>query len=397
MPPTDRTPGPGVLSLQQIVAQGQHVMTVCNACRYCEQFCPVFPAMEERLTFAEADLNYLANLCHNCGECLYACQYAPPHEFGINVPRTLAEIRLRSYEQYCWPRAFGAAFKAHGTLTALALAAGLTLLMFAATWMLNGDALHQSNPGGDFYAVVPHAIMVALFGSVGLFVLTALGAGAIRFWRDVNRGPAKGRSPERLALQPGLTAAALGRALREAMTLRHLHTTGVDCTSAEEVRTPWRRWFHHCTSYGFLLSFASTTVAAIYHTVFGWHAPYAYSSLPVVLGALGGAGLLVGPAGLFVLRRRRDPALGDPAQEGLDESFITLLFLTSLTGLLLLVLRDRAIMAPLLLVHLGLVLTLFVSLPYGKFVHGFYRTAALVKYAVETAPHPVVRSGSDTS
>jgi Fe-S oxidoreductase len=63
---------------------------VCNACRYCEQYCPVFPAMEERREFARVDLAYLANLCHNCGECLYACQYAPPHEFGINVPRTLA-------------------------------------------------------------------------------------------------------------------------------------------------------------------------------------------------------------------------------------------------------------------------------------------------------------------
>ena len=150
----------------------------------------------------------------------------------------------------------------------------------------------------------------------------------------------------------------------------------------------WRRWFHHCTFYGFLLCFASTTVAAIYHMVFAWHAPYAYTSAPVVLGTLGGAGLLVGPAGLFVLRRRRDPALADPAQEGLDESFIALLFLTSLTGLLLLVLRDRALMASLLIVHLGIVLALFLTLPYGKFVHGFYRTAALVKYAIETGREP---------
>jgi citrate/tricarballylate utilization protein len=385
MPPTERAPGQNVLALQQIVAQGQHVMTVCNACRYCEQYCPVFPALEERLTFAAADLNYLANLCHNCGECLYACQYAPPHEFGINVPRTLAEIRRRSYEQYCWPRAFGAAFSANGTLMALALAAALTLMMFAAAWTMNGEALRRPNPGGDFYAVVPHAAMVALFGAVGLFVLTALGAGAIRFWRDVHRGPAA-----------RLTFATLRHAVRDAMTLRHLHATGVDCTSAEEARTPWRRWFHHCTSYGFLLCFASTTVAAIYHTAFGWQAPYAYSSLPVVLGTLGGAGLLAGPAGLYVLRHRRDPALGDPAQEGLDESFIALLFLTSLTGLLLLVLRDRAIMAPLLLVHLGLVLALFLTMPYGKFVHGFYRTAALVKYAIETAARPDVKSASDT-
>ena len=76
------------------LAHGAHVLTVCNACRYCEQFCPVFPAMEQRVVFERVDLAYLANLCHNCGECLYACQYAPPHEFGINVPRTLAEIRL---------------------------------------------------------------------------------------------------------------------------------------------------------------------------------------------------------------------------------------------------------------------------------------------------------------
>src|SRR5262245_28073345 len=78
----------------ELVARGQHVMTVCNACRYCEAYCPVFQAMEDRFTFTQADLAYLANLCHGCGECLYACQYAPPHEFGINVPRTLGEIRL---------------------------------------------------------------------------------------------------------------------------------------------------------------------------------------------------------------------------------------------------------------------------------------------------------------
>ena len=62
-------------------------MQVCNACRYCEGFCAVFPAMARRLQFdSKADLNYLANLCHNCGACLHACQYAPPHEFAVNVP-----------------------------------------------------------------------------------------------------------------------------------------------------------------------------------------------------------------------------------------------------------------------------------------------------------------------
>ena len=354
------------------IARGAHVMTVCNACRYCEQYCPVFPAMENRLTFPRADLAYLANLCHNCGECLFACQYAPPHEFGINVPRVLAEIRAHTYEEYCWPRFLGAAFRRHGLVTSLALAAAFAAVMLAAAWALNPDALLRPGSGADFYSVVPHDVMVLLFGGVGLFVLAALVVAVTRFRRDIGR---TGRE----RAQPGAPLAAL----RDALTLRHLHASGEDCTTAEEHRTPWRRWFHHLTFYGFALCFASTSVAAVYHTVFGWIAPYGVTSLPVVLGTAGGIGLLVGPAGLLALRRRRDPALGDPAQDGLDEGFIALLWLTSATGLALLVLRHAPVMGLLLVVHLGVVLALFVTLPYGKFVHGFYRAVALLKYARE--------------
>jgi len=134
------------------------------------------------------------------------------------------------------------------------------------------------------------------------------------------------------------------------------------------------------------LCFASTSVAALYHVVFSWRAPYGYASLPVLLGTLGGAGLLIGPAGLFAVRRRRDPALADPGQDGLDTAFILMLFMTSATGLLLLALRGQPSMTLLLVVHLGFVLGLFLTLPYGKFVHGLYRTAALLKYASEANP-----------
>jgi citrate/tricarballylate utilization protein len=358
-----------------LIAHGAHVMTVCNACRYCEQYCPVFPAMENRRTFSRADLAYLANLCHNCGECLYACQYAPPHEFHIDVPRTLAGIRALTYEEHCWPRALGGAFRRHGVATSLALAAALSGAMLAAAWALNPAALLRPGDAADFYRVVPHAVMVSVFGAVGLFVLAALAIGAERFRRGIGRRPAS---------RPGASRAAL----RDALTLRHLHATGVDCTSAEERRTPWRRLFHHLTFYGFALCFASTTVAAIYHTFLGWVAPHGFTSLPVVLGTAGGIGLLVGPAGLLALRRRRDPALGDPAQAGLDEGFIALLWLTSATGMALLVLRHEPIMGLLLVVHLGVVLALFVTLPYGKFVHGVYRAVALFKYAREDREDP---------
>ena len=332
-------------------------MTVCNACRYCEAYCPVFQAMENRTSFAKGDLLYLANLCHNCGECLYACQYAPPHEFGINVPRTLAEIRLESYEEYCWPSFMAGLFRRSGVALSLALSAIATLVL----WTF----VQPSGARGDFYAVIPHDVMVGIFGVAGSLVVSALTIGFLR------------------ALNSSVMSTFRWTGLRDALTLRHLHATGEDCTRDVEVRTPWRRYFHHCTFYGFALCMMSTTVAAIYHTLLGWRAPYAYASLPVVLGTIGGIGLVVGPVGLLTQYRRRDSALKDPAQRGMDVSFIVMLLMTSVTGLLLLVLRGATIMPGLLVVHLGFVLGFFVTMPYGKFVHGIYRTAALLKFASE--------------
>jgi citrate/tricarballylate utilization protein len=268
--------------------------------------------------------------------------------------------------------------------------------MFVAAAATNGNALWSPGSAADFYAVVPHGVMVTLFGGVGLFVVLALSIGAQRARRDM--AGSSGSSPKPQANEgspnlhdgPSVAPAFRRRTVADVLTLRHLHGSGEECVTAEETRTPWRRMFHHCTFYGFMLCFASTSVAAIYHTLFGWEAPYAYTSLPVVLGTTGGLGLIVGPVGLFALRQRRDPALTDAAQEGLDASFLALLLLTSATGLALLVLRHQSVMGVLLIVHLGVVLALFLTLPYGKFVHGVYRTAALRKFNREDA----ARSGS---
>jgi len=344
-------------------ARARQMLVVCNACRYCEQFCPVFPAVERRTSFPVADLHYLANLCHNCGECLYACQYAPPHPFGVSLPRALAEVRADSYERYCWPPRLAEAFSRQGAKVALGLVAAFAVLLLAATSFASAPA-----PGSaDFYGVIPHDVMVGLFGLVFLLALAALGRSLAQYWRAI-RGVDLGFVPIRTWVA----------ALRDAVTLRHLHGGGVDCTSGLDDRLPWRRWSHHATLGGFALCFASTTVAAIYHSAFEWMAPHGYLSLPVVLGTLGGIGLVAGPVGLLISRERRDPALGDPAQRGLDSSLLVLLLVTSATGLALLTFRDTAALRPLLCIHLGAVLAFFVAIPYSKFVHGFYRLLALV-------------------
>ena len=355
-----------------LIAEGERIMTICNACRYCEGFCAVFPAMERRLSFAEADMNYLANLCHNCTECVHACQYTSPHPFGVNVPVTLAGIRLRSYEKYCWPQSLGSAFRHHGIVTVSGLAALLFLVMLGATRAM----VHQApSPTGDrtsFYSIIPHEVMVGAFGVAFVLIVMAIAVAVARYAKDTDRQKDEDLSSSIVA------------GLRDAFTLKYLHGSGENCTIEQNVRTPWRRWFHHMTFYGFLLCFASTSVASVYHFVLRWEAPYPFLSLPVILGTLGGVGLLTGPAGLWALRARRDPTTFDPGQEGLDRAFILLLAMTSATGLALLLFRDSAAMGLLLMLHLAIVLTLFVTLPFGKFVHGLYRVAALIRYARES-------------
>lgn len=354
-------------------------LAICNACRYCEGFCAVFPAMTRRLEFAQVDVHYLANLCHNCGACLHACQYAPPHEFAVNVPKAMAEVRRETYITYAWPQPLGALYKRNGLLLSLMLAAALSLFLVLAL-AFNGT-LWGGDLQGDFYRLFPHNLLVAMFLPVFAWAVFALGVGVTRFLRDV--GP--------FTSAQAATAGDLSGAAQDALTLKYLDGGhGEGCHNEDDAYSLSRRRAHHLTFYGFMLCFAATSLGTVYHYVFGWVAPYDLPSLPKVLGAVGGLMLMWGTAALFVLKWRRHPLHGDAAQAPMDYGFIALLFLTSLTGLLLWWLRGTDALALMLAVHLGVVMALFATLPYGKFAHGVFRSAALLRYAVERRqPNPI--------
>ena len=105
--------------------------------------------------------------------------------------------------------------------------------------------------------------------------------------------------------------------------------------------------------------------------------------------------LALGCAGLWRLRRTRHPQHVDAGSTGMDLGFIALLFTVAASGLALAVARGQAAMPVLLCLHLGAVLALFVTLPYGKFAHAVYRLAALLKYAVERRLPSTLRLGGD--
>lgn len=354
------------------LAEADRQMTICNACRYCEGLCAVFPAMEKHRTFADGDLNYLANLCHSCGACYQDCQFSPPHEFNINVPRTLAKVRNDSYKSYAWPGFLAGLFDHNGLAISIIAALGVAVFILGFIAFNDFDQLFSAHVGeGAFYRLMPHNAMVIIFGAAFVYAIVALCMGCRNFWRDsnaVNEVVGDGRS--------------IWQAMKDAGNLRYLDGGGVGCYNEGERPTDNRRLYHHLTFYGFLLCFAATSMGTIYHYGFGWQAPYPWWDLPPMLGKVGGVGLVIGTAGLMAAKWRRNDILVDESRTGMDAAFLLMLFLTGATGLALHGLRSTPAMGIMLAIHLGVVFSLFITMPYGKFVHGIYRFAALTRYAM---------------
>src|ERR1700744_3382314 len=321
----------------EVLDEADRLMTVCNSCRYCEGVCAVFPAMEMRRSFSDGDLNYLANLCHGCGACYVDCQFSPPHEFNVNVPKTLSTARAESYAAYAWPGALSGLFGRNGL--AISLIAALSVAVFVLGFVAYRDpaVLFGAHDGpGSFYELMPHNAMALLFGAVFVYAVLALVFSMRAFWRDISGDPPAG----------GLSAFL--QAVKDAGRLRYLDGGKDGCMNDDDAPTDMRKHYHHAVFYGFLLCFASTSVATLYHYLLGREAPYAWYDLPVVLGTLGGLGLVGGTIGLYRAKSARDPVLVDTPRVGMDVAFLAMLFLTGLSGLALLALRDTGVMGVLL-------------------------------------------------
>lgn len=355
------------------VKEARRVMEVCNACRYCGGFCAVFPAMEKRRSFSREDLEYLANLCHNCTGCFHACQYAPPQEFEINNPKVMAELRAETYEKYAWPGFLAKLFQRNGLAVSLISVAAVVVVLLLIIVLQGPEVVFSVHQGPNaFYQVVPYGVMLGVPIVIALFVTLAMFMGLLRFARGMGWPLSQLANPR-----------ILGSAIWNVLTLRYLGGSGDGCNYENETFSHKRRWMHQIVFYGFMLCLVSTTVAAIYDHFLHWPAPYPYFSIPVVTGTLGGLGLVIGTAGLLWLKVRRDQRPMAREQDGMDVAFSMLLFLASFSGLLLLVLRETAAMGFLLALHLGFVAAFFLVIPYSKFVHVTYRFLALARFAAE--------------
>ncbi|MDJ0834778.1 MAG: tricarballylate utilization 4Fe-4S protein TcuB [Gammaproteobacteria bacterium] len=346
--------------LSESIQEARRQLEICNACRYCEGYCSVFPAVHSRRAFDDVTVTHLANLCHNCRGCYYACQYTEPHEFALNLPAALANVRQQSWQDYTWPISLSRAFHRSGVAIVLATIAGLIVLMLA---------IHQlgSWQGEGFYGVLSHNAMVSIFLPAFLLPILVIAVSIRKYWRASHAGHTRG--------------AAITETISSAATMNNLAGGhGEGCNFEDEDRySNTRRWMHQATLYGFLLCFASTSVAILMHYFLNMPAPYPLFSLPKLFGVSGGLLLCAGTAGLAYLKLKADRNLGAASAWGGEMGFVLLLFVVSASGLALYGFGDTAALQALLVIHLGAVFAFFLLMPYTKMMHGFFRLAALLK------------------
>jgi citrate/tricarballylate utilization protein len=233
--------------------------------------------------------------------------------------------------------------------------------------------LIEAHPGpGAFYRIVPYAAMAVPFLLLSAYAGAAMVTSGLRFWRETGA-----RLPDLLDARALLTAA------RESLGLEYLRGGGDGCYYPSERPSGSRRMLHSLVVSGFASAFAATVAAAVMQDLLSQEPPYPLWSPPVVLGTLGGAGLIAGTTGLLLLKWRSDPRPASARMVAGDYGFLAALDLVSVTGMLTLVLRTTPALGVILAVHLGTLVALFLTMPYGKFVHFVYRYAALVRNRLE--------------
>jgi quinone-modifying oxidoreductase subunit QmoC len=360
---------------------GGDTVKKCYQCATCSVTCNLSPAerpfpRKEMILAGWGQTDKLIKdpdlwLCYQCNDCSTRCpREAKPGD-------VLAAIRSWVYSKYSFPSFMGKALASKAALPLLLLVPVVFLvacIYFFAPRAVDGSFVFMTSDVIDFNLFLPHSSVDALFviGNILIFLFAAIGF--FRFWKALNAG----NQYYKMSF-----VSALIQTVKEIIS----HTRFREC----EANKP--RWVGHMLLLGGFVG-AMITTGCVFVFVFiphyldawGLASMHSFFTVPLgffhpvkIIGALSGVALVIGGA-ILIMRRRTDPEEVGAHGYG-DNLFITIIFLTGLTGMLswLLRLTGSGLAAyPMYFIHMVCVYFLLWYMPYSKFAHMIYRTLALV-------------------
>ena len=336
----------------------------CYQCGTCSVVCPITP---EKLAFPRKEMIWAqwgmkdrllqdpdVWLCHQCNDCNTHC---PRDARPGDLMAALRNYHITHYAaaSFLAKPATNPAYLPLAFIIPLILVFGIVL--FGVILPKGGLVFPEGRVMFAHFIPSEFIDVSALMANTIGFIFAAIGA--TKFWRSITQF--EGDQTPKRGLVPSFMSAVVDI---------FSHRQFKDCTT-NQARYP----AHAAIFYGFLFLFAATTGAFIYTAFLKREL-----SLPLYdpVKIIGNLGFLLMLGGLTVVSYRRMATTLRSIY--FDWFFIGLLYVVILTGFFLQALRlleTGAIAYSFYLVHLVLVYTLYIYLPFSKFAHLVYRTAAM--------------------
>ena len=375
---------------EAFVSRGGDSAMRCYQCATCSSVCELAPEdapfPRRQVLWAQWGLvDRLVSdsgpwLCHQCNDCSVRC----PRDVGPGD--VMAAIRSMVVQNLATPSFMG---KLVGNVKVSWPLLVFGPLLFWIVLLGATTGLHIPGVDGDLGALdgrfhyehfVPHILIYSVYFTATGLVLIALWASGRKYWNLLGNG----------VQRSGSFIGNLVPALVDVAT----HKKFSQC----EGGIPKRRWGHFLVMWGFVGAAVTSGFAVVYlykeYVPFSWFMPATAPTYPVPLdhwvkwlGNISAIALVVGGILLYLNRINIGNKLVG-ATTAFDRFFLWIVLSVIGTGVLTEAFRFMAIppvvACAIYLIHLSVVLTLFLTLPYSKFAHILYRTLAMVHERMAT-------------
>ena len=383
---------PDVDFIRILSKDSSNTFKLCMQCGTCSVTCGISP---DRAPFPRKEMAWATWglkdrligdpdiwLCHQCNDCSTRCPR------GARPGDVLASIRQEIIAHFAVPRFLGRWVK-NPKFIPLLLAIPAVLLGLA-LWARAPieEALGLSTRITDrivfpYSSVFPHWILNSFFLFFSALAVLAAVIGVLRFWRAMKAASVEnGIGPSGKSVSASFVAA-----LKSIVT----HENFTTCTTESSRFLP-----HFCVFFGFIALLVVTfwvITNGLNPLIQGpFVYPFGFWNPLKMLANLGGAALLVGCA-LMIFDRIYDEHAGTSTYS--DWAFLGTLLLVVLTGFVTELLHYARLVPHrhvAYFIHLVFVFALIVYLPYSKFAHLIYRSAALAfsEYSGRNATKPAL-------